>query len=475
MKAYRTSVKIKLGLIVAAVAIAVGSLVYTNDLAERIMERERGAIQLWATAIEYQGAASTVGNPYAAELRELAALIAGADFAELDLTVRDSLAAAVAWARSQPTSEELNFVFNEVIEPQQFSVPAIITDTATTVVYVANNVRVDSSQGDAAVQDELLRRAAAFDGVHEPIRMSLGGGVEQLVHYGESDLVRVLRSFPYVQLLVVGLFILVGYLGFSYVRRNEQSSLWVGMAKEAAHQLGTPLSSMLGWIELLRLQNEDDDATLMAADELDKDVERLRRVADRFQKIGSVPEVRPHAVAPVVENVAAYVRRRVPQQGRRVTVATDVPADLAADLNPDLFEWVIENLLKNALDAMEANGAPSDGAITVTGSRSGDAAVLDVRDTGKGMDRATARHVFRPGFSTKKRGWGLGLSLAKRIVEDYHGGTLTLLDTRPGQGTCFRIRLAAASLPGQGDGAPTGLALRQPPTAASGIPPQATP
>ncbi|MEL7361385.1 MAG: HAMP domain-containing sensor histidine kinase [Bacteroidota bacterium] len=470
MKAYRTSVKIKLGLIVAAVAIAVGSLVYTNNLAERIMERERGAIQLWASAIEYQGTASTSGNPYAAELRDLAEMVREGRLGLDDTAERDSLAAAVAWARSQPTSEELNFVFNEVIEPQRFSVPAIITDTATTVVYVANNVRVDSARGDAAVQAELLRRAAAFDAVHEPIRMSLGGGVEQLVHYGESDLVRVLRSFPYVQLVVVGLFILVGYLGFSYVRRNEQSSLWVGMAKEAAHQLGTPLSSMMGWIELLRLQNDEDEATLMAADELDKDVERLKRVADRFQKIGSVPEVRPQVVAPVVENVAAYVRRRVPQQGRSVTVETAVPADLVAELNPDLFEWVIENLLKNALDAM-----PGDGTISVTGSRVGDAVVLDVRDTGKGMDRATARHVFRPGFSTKKRGWGLGLSLAKRIVEDYHGGTLTLLDTKPGVGTCFRIRLHAAVMVLEGDGATGALPDRQTPTATSGNPPHAAP
>ncbi|MEO1631738.1 MAG: two-component sensor histidine kinase, partial [Bacteroidota bacterium] len=204
MKAYRTSVKIKLGLILAAVAIAVGSLVYTNNLAERIMERERGAIQLWASAIEYQGTASTSGNPYAVELRDLAEMVREGRLGLDDAAQRDSLAAAVAWARSQPTSEELNFVFNEVIEPQRFSVPAIITDTATTVVYVANNVRVDSARGDAAVQAELLRRAAAFDAVHEPIRMSLGGGVEQLVHYGESDLVRVLRSFPYVQLVVVG-------------------------------------------------------------------------------------------------------------------------------------------------------------------------------------------------------------------------------------------------------------------------------
>jgi len=276
-----------------------------------------------------------------------------------------------------------------------------------------------------------------MDEVHEPILIE---GFGQLVHYGESPLAVLIRRFPVVQLAVVALFVLVGYLGFSYVRRSEQSSLWVGMAKEAAHQLGTPLSSMIGWIELLRLGDAADPQTV--ADELEQDVERLRRVADRFEKIGSRPILEVTPIRPVLEAVADYMRRRVPQRGPGVEITVEAPQELAAPLNVELFEWVVENLLKNALDAME--GVPGSHRIALTARSQGTTVVVDVRDTGKGMDRATARHVFRPGFSTKRRGWGLGLSLARRIVEDYHGGSLSVAESRPGAGTTFRIVLDGA-------------------------------
>ena len=208
------------------------------------------------------------------------------------------------------------------------------------------------------------------------------------------------------------------------------------MAKEAAHQLGTPLSSMIGWVELLRLGDAADPETI--ADELERDVDRLRRVADRFEKIGSRPALTPTPVRPVLDAVADYIRRRVPTSAP-AEITVDAPADLEAALNVELFEWVVENLLKNALDAME--GVPGPHRIEMVGRRVGGQVVLTVRDTGKGMDRATARHVFRPGFSTKRRGWGLGLSLAKRIVETYHGGELSVAETKPGEGTTFRIAL----------------------------------
>lgn len=444
VKAYRTSAKIKLGLIVAAVVIAVASLWYTNGLANRLMQQEQEAIRLWARAIEYQTQVVSE-NPFQEQFAELERLLRTGALA-VDPAARDSLRRAVRWARAMPPSDEINFVFNEIIEPQHFSVPAVITDTALASVYAARNVRVDSTLTQEALDRILLEEAAAFDAVHEPIRIDLGSGIVQLVHYGESDTVRALRVFPFVWLAFVGLFVLVGYLGFSYVRRSEQSNLWVGMAKEAAHQLGTPLSSMIGWIELLRV---DGDAE-MVADELEKDVARLGRVADRFQKIGSVPELEAQPLAPAVEATADYIRRRMPSAGRRVRLDVDVPPGLHARLNRELFEWVVENLLKNALDAIEG----SEGAITVRayrtpprpGRRAAPGTVtLDVSDTGRGIERSAQRLVFRPGFSTKKRGWGLGLSLAKRIVEDYHGGTLALAESRPGQGTTFRIVLREAA------------------------------
>ena len=445
MKAYRTSVKIKLGLIVAAVLIAVASLWYTNDLANRLMRQEREAIRLWARAQEYVTQVDAT-NPYQEDFVRLERLLEGAG--PIPRRTADSLRQALRWARSMPASDEINFVFNEIVEPgTRFNVPAIITDTSLTAVVTSRNVAVDSSKSQAEIDAALLRTAGDMDAIHPPIRLDLGGGLAvQLIHYGESATVRSLRWFPFVQFLFVGLFIFVGYLGFSYVRRSEQSSLWVGMAKEAAHQLGTPISSIMGWIELLRVGGGGVE-NAQVADELEKDVGRLHRVADRFQKIGSVPTLEPQPLAPVAHSIADYIRRRMPSAGNRVRLDVDVAPDLWVSVNRELFEWVVENLLKNALDAIEGRGT-----ILVHGyrtpSRTGRGAgvvTLDVSDTGKGIERSAARHVFRPGFSTKKRGWGLGLSLAKRIVEDYHGGTLTLADSKPGQGTTFRITLAEAT------------------------------
>jgi hypothetical protein len=394
-------------------------------------------VELWVRAIEYQAQARAF-NPFLEEFDALDSLLVRAPAGESD-TSRARLVEALAWARTMPPSDELDFVFNEIIEPARFSVPAIITDSAVTTVIGARNVRVDSAEGTEVVERQLLALAHAMDAGRAPIRFEYLDGQVQLVHYGQSDLARLIRLFPYVQLVFVGLFVLVGYLGFSYVRRNEQSSLWVGMAKEAAHQLGTPLSSLIGWIELLRLQSEDDPTIGTVADELEHDVARLKRVADRFEKIGSVPVLAPTALAPVVERVADYFRRRLPQQGRRVALDVYVPADVWVWMNVELFEWVIENLLKNALDAIETNGQ-----IAVEARRAGDVVRIEVRDTGKGIERAVQRMIFRPGFSTKKRGWGLGLSLSRRIVETYHGGRLDLVGSRPGVGTTFGITLKTA-------------------------------
>ena len=441
MQAYRTSVKIKLGLIAAAIVIAAASLLYTNILANRVTEQEQEAVRLWVRAIEYQ-AQTNVLNPYLSEFEQMRGLLNdGEGRGQLPDSLATRYAEALSWARSMPPTDELDFVFNEIIEPERFSIPAIITDSLTGGVVVWRNVEEDSTAAFEETEARLLKLAADFDEINEPIRFTYYGGEVQFVHYGESELARLIRWFPPIQLGFVGLFIFVGYLGFSYVRRSEQSNLWVGMAKEAAHQLGTPLSSMIGWIELLRLNHEGDAEAETVAAELERDVERLRRVADRFEKIGSVPELRPTRLAPVLEGVADYMRRRVPREGPRVSLDLYVSSNLAADLNPDLFEWVIENLLKNALDAIER-----DGQIIVEATRKGADVHIEVRDTGKGIERSAQRHIFRPGFSTKKRGWGLGLSLAKRIVEQYHGGSLTLAESRPGSGSTFLITLRAAEV-----------------------------
>ena len=426
MTAYRVSTRIKLGLILAAIAIALASLAFTQHLADRLEAQDAQAVELWARAIEFQYRVS--GAAYAVDPAVWDDLAAGLDGLDLPPERRAALAAALDSLRDGPPSDGLDFVFTEIVEPGRFSVPAILTDTGMTAAAGARNV---------AEGADLLALAREMDEVHAPIRIEDYG---QIVHYGESPLARLIRLFPVVQLGVVALFVLVGYLGFSYVRRSEQSSLWVGMAREAAHQLGTPLSSMIGWIELLRLG--DAAAPETVADELEQDVDRLRRVADRFEKIGSQPALTPTPVRPVLESVADYIRRRVPTSGAAVAITVDAPDALAAQLNAELFEWVVENLLKNALDAMDGKSGPH--RIVLSARPQDVRVVIEVADTGRGMDRATARHVFRPGFSTKRRGWGLGLSLARRIVEVYHGGELSVAETQPGVGTTFRIVLDAA-------------------------------
>ena len=446
MRAYRLSLNLKLGLVVFAVSIAVASLVYTNRVAEQLREREAFVVALQARAYEEQGriAAQSLGNPHAEALAALGVFLNGAAVPD---TTRAAFREAVAWALTMPPPGELSFITEGVLRPNLFEIPAVQTDAAGTPLFW-RNVPVDSLPYGSlppAERDRLRALVAEMDAQHAPVPLDVPlpgtAPLRQQIHYGESALVRELRVFPYVQLLFVGLFVLVGYLGFSYVRRSEQSSLWAGMAKEAAHQLGTPISSLRGWAELLGTDALDAAGRADAVAEIERDIARLNRVTTRFSSIGSLPKLTAQPVAPIVEATTGYLRRRIPRT-KNVALTVDVPADLRAPLHADLFEWVVENLVKNALDAIEG----PEGTIAVTGRREGSRVLLDVRDTGKGIDRRDARDVFRPGFTTKRRGWGLGLSLSRRIVEHYHGGRLRLAATRtgPGSGTTFRIELPAA-------------------------------
>lgn len=453
MKAYRLSVNLKLGLIVFAVLIAIASLAYTNRFVDLLREREQSVIQLWADALAGVAQQAT-GNPYQEELLQLDAFLARLEAggaADLSPAEVSAFRDAVAWAQGMPPASELNFITNAILVPNAFDIPAVIADSSTGEVVTWRNLPVPTPDSlyrlPEAERREGLRRVRALleemDASYDPIPVEAAAGqLRQYVHYGESGLIRELRIFPYVQLTFVGLFILVGYLGFSYVRRSEQSSLWVGMAKEAAHQLGTPISSLMGWTELLKMDDLPPEQAEMAVAEIENDIQRLRRVANRFSDIGSLPKLEVMPLAPVIDATADYMRRRIPRS-KEVRLEVDVPPDLASPLNAELFEWVVENLLKNALDAIETR----EGTIEIKAFERDGRNYVDVRDTGKGIDRRQWKNVFRPGYSTKKRGWGLGLSLAKRIVEDYHGGTLTLEHSRLGYGTTFRILLPAARVP----------------------------
>lgn len=463
MNAYRWSVRLKLGLIVFAVVIALASLWYTQRLVSQLQEREQAVIQLWADALEQVVKERQTGNPHREDLRRLDSYLQSLDQSPAAPLSEDRFAAfrdAVEWARGMPPTREFNFILNEILEPNQFGVPAIITDSTRQRPLSWRNVGVpdtvgalppeDSAETMATLHRRLNEMKASFEPI--PVRVDIsdipggddragsGGQLTQYVFYDESALITELRLFPWVQLVFVALFVLVGYLGFSYVRRSEQSNLWMGMAREAAHQLGTPLSSLLGWIEVLRSPDLDDEQKEQALEEIENDVERLQRVADRFSDIGSQPKLERCDLVPVVEQTASYLRRRIPRQGQSVSLTVDLSDHLEATANEELFAWVLENLLKNALDAIEDD----EGAIRVRGWEEEGSVYVEVSDTGRGIERQQWKNVFRPGYSTKQRGWGLGLSLARRVVEAYHNGRLELVSSTVGMGSTFRIEIPAA-------------------------------
>lgn len=255
-----------------------------------------------------------------------------------------------------------------------------------------------------------------------------------VICYEESSMLRRLASYPYVQLGVVGLFVVVAIFALLSSKRAEQNRVWVGLSKETAHQLGTPISSLMAWTAILREAYPDDELI----PEMDKDVKRLELIADRFSKIGSQPEVAREDLRPLLERIADYIRRR---SSDKVVVACDMPDDpVVVDVCAPLFEWVVENLCKNAIDAMSGKGV-----ITIRLRRETAHIVIEVSDTGKGISKRHFKTVFSPGYTTKKRGWGLGLSLAKRIVEEYHKGHIFVKSSELGVGTTFRIELHVPS------------------------------
>ena len=249
------------------------------------------------------------------------------------------------------------------------------------------------------------------------------------VCYGESVLINRLTIFPYIQLGVVLIFVLIAIFALLSFKKTEQNRVWVGLSKETAHQLGTPISSLIAWIELLK--DKYSDALIL---EMEKDVNRLQMIAERFSKIGSMPAPVQEDMVMVLDRVVAYMERRTPNSVQFVKNFPDPP--LNAAVNASLFEWVIENLCKNAVDAMDGQGT-----LTINLFREGDVVAIEVTDTGKGISKNLYKSVFNPGFTTKKRGWGLGLSLAKRIVEEYHNGKIYVKKSEPGNGTTFRIEL----------------------------------
>ncbi|MBR0117378.1 MAG: HAMP domain-containing histidine kinase [Prevotella sp.] len=379
--------QVKIILVVAAVLIAVASLFVSHYLVRDLSVQERQKMEVWAEAMR------TLNN---------------AD-----------------------ENTDLNLVLKVIDENN--TIPVIVLNSSGEAVIFRN---VDLSGDD---YDDSLRHAATLGRkwleAGQNIKIYLGDEANSEynnVCYDESVMIKRLSSWPFVQLGIVMVFVVVAIFALLTSKRAEQNKVWVGLSKETAHQLGTPISSLMAWTEILR-ETYPDDSLLP---EMDKDVKRLQLIADRFSKIGSLPELVPTSLTLVMTHVVEYMNRRT---SAKVNMISDFPEeDVIVDVNASLFEWVIENLCKNAVDAMEG-----EGTITLHVEKADDKAIIEVADTGKGIKKKDLRNVFTPGFTTKKRGWGLGLSLAKRIVEEYHKGRIFVKNSELGKGTTFRIELHA--------------------------------
>ncbi len=366
-----------------AIAIVCVSLFYSNFLARKIAAEEKLRIEQWVDA------AREVSNPY---------------------------------------SPQTN-LSGRILTENNKDIPMIAVDEHDNIIdhYNLDSIRIRDDK------NYLRETLDEFKSLNQPIVWKNPSDSTQnnLLYYGESSLLKQIRYFPIIQLVVVALFIIVTLVAISTRNKSTQNQVWAGMAKETAHQLGTPITSLQGWVEMLKETNTADKIVT----EISKDVERLKLVSDRFGKIGSTPQLQETNLDKQIESMVTYIKRRAPLKVNFSIQKSD-PEDVMALINAPLFDWVIENLLKNALDAMEGHGD-----ITIQIKNEATQVIVDVTDTGKGISKKNIANVFKPGFTTKKRGWGLGLSLSKRIIEQYHKGELFVKHSEPGKGTTFRIIL----------------------------------
>jgi hypothetical protein len=328
---------------------------------------------------------------------------------------------------------DIKVVFDSIIKSfisdvaiNSAAVPVIYTDSSKTSIIAVGNI--DSIK--ISSPEKLKVTIQEMEKHNTPILIDLGDGSKNYIFYEQSPLLTQLQYYPYVQFGVIGIFLLIAYILFSTSRKAEQDQVWVGMSKETAHQLGTPLSSLMAWIEYLKGNGTDD----MIVTEMNRDVMRLNMITERFSKIGSQPTLQDEDVCLVVKNAMDYLKQRT---SKNVNYILEIPeTEIHAQLSVPLFEWVIENICKNAVDAMDGKG---EFKVTIIDIPEGVA--IDLADTGKGIPKSKHKSVFKPGYTTKKRGWGLGLSLCKRIIENYHDGKIFVLHSEEGNGTTFRIIL----------------------------------
>ncbi|MFO7891739.1 MAG: HAMP domain-containing sensor histidine kinase [bacterium] len=332
------------------------------------------------------------------------------------------------------SNSNLRFIFEEVI--QRKDLPIIQTDAEKKPI-AWKGISVDPTDTSPEATSKVKNILKGFEQSSEPIPVKYEDTLFGYLYYGDSTLINQLKWLPYVEVGIVGIFIMIGFIGYANIKRSEQRNIWVGMARETAHQLGTPLSSLMGWVEVMRTRKKIDMPEIIQ--EMNQDLKRLQRVTQRFSLISSKPDLKKVNLSLLLSEMIKYIRKQTPKiGGRSITINEDYQTITDIRINYDLFSWVIENLLKNSLDAINKE----EGIINVRlFTNSKNKIFIEIEDNGKGIDSSHLSCVFKPGYSTKKRGWGLGLSLAKRIIKDYHGGKLYVKESKPDKGTIMRIEL----------------------------------
>lgn len=380
MNTYKLKKIIKISLLIIAVIIGLFSLLYSNNMVKKLSEEERKKIKLWAYAQH---------------------MITNAE-----------------------TEQELN-IYLTLVESNN-TIPVILSDGKNVISF--RNLDSNAIKRDGYIE-------SYFEDIkekNEPIEVNISPTELQYVYYDDSSTLKQLKTYPYYQLGIVALFIAVSYFAFSYSRKSEQNQVWVGLAKETAHQLGTPMSSLMGWVDLMEIDksyaNED------SFEEMRKDLDRLKVITDRFSKIGAIPILSETNIGEQLTKAIQYIQTRSSEQV--IYQYENIDFNLFADINVPLFDWVIENICKNAMDAMDGTGT-----ITISCFLKNKSIIIDLSDNGKGIPSGLQKRIFKPGFTTKKRGWGLGLSLVKRIIENYHKGHIFVKESIPYKKTTFRIIL----------------------------------
>ncbi len=390
------SLYLKLGLLAIGLIIGFGTYFYTQLIVQSLQEREDELAQLYASSFEF------IADPMATSA---------------DYTFRLDIIRKIDFPLILMNVDENGERVGELIH---------------------KNLEIDSSLSKEKQEELILEKLADLEAINKPIPVMHENIMLSKIYYGDSRLIRRLQYYPYLQIVFAAIFIIISYISFSYLKKNEQSNIWVGMSKETAHQLGTPISSLMGWQEILKMNYKNPDKVQDVANEMSNDLARLTKIANRFSKIGSKPELKPDNVYDIICVVIEYFNRRIPQTNESVKISFSGEKQAVAMLNADLFEWVLENLVKNALDAI---GQKKNGIINLNITNNEENVDIEVKDNGKGIELNRRKDVFRPGYSTKKRGWGLGLSLAKRIIVNYHKGKLFVKNSVLDEGTTFQISL----------------------------------